>query len=73
MSKEQERMTQEEVAEYFGVTVRTVQRWRADGVGPAYLQYPGRVMYLPEDLQEYNKLVRISPEEIPPESHRRAS
>ncbi|WNO10395.1 helix-turn-helix domain-containing protein [Teredinibacter sp. KSP-S5-2] len=73
MSLENEKMTQKEVAEYFGVTVRTVQRWRVEKIGPAYLQYPGRVRYLREDIEEYENRIRIPFQNISAAYKRRAS
>jgi len=32
-------------AEWWGKSVRTVQRWRATGYGPAYLRLGGSVIY----------------------------
>ncbi|WNO10514.1 helix-turn-helix domain-containing protein [Teredinibacter sp. KSP-S5-2] len=68
MSLPKSLLTQEEVAFHFGVTVRTIQRWRSDDIGPAYLQYPGKVMYLKEDVEAYEReFIRVTPRQTPHE------
>jgi len=47
--------TEKEVAEHFRVSVRAVQRWRADGKGPAFVTVgKNTVRYRAEDLAAYN-------------------
>ena len=43
-------MSQQEVADYFDVTVRTVQRWRRDGRGPRFLMAGTRPIYRVRDV-----------------------
>jgi predicted DNA-binding transcriptional regulator AlpA len=38
-----------EASEYLGIPVSTMNRWRVDGVGPAFLKLGARVRY---DLRE---------------------
>ena len=40
-------------AEWFGLSVRTVERWRVEGKGPTFLKIGGRVMYDESDLKEF--------------------
>ncbi len=44
------RLTQQELAEHWRITVRTLERWRAAGIGPASLKLNGRVLYRIEDV-----------------------
>lgn len=37
MTEDEKLLTEKQVAEYLNVTVRTVQRWRAEGMGPPVL------------------------------------
>jgi len=39
-----------EVAEYFGVKVATIRKWRILGQGPRYIKIGSLVRYRPEDL-----------------------
>ena len=41
------------VAEMFGVTVKTLQRWDRDGILKAHRTPTGRRFYTGEQLQEY--------------------
>ena len=38
-------LTEKELAMRWGKSVRTLQRWRAAGVGPAYMQIGGSARY----------------------------
>jgi excisionase family DNA binding protein len=43
MPEEEERLLSEkEVARYLNVSLRTLQRWRAEGTGPPHLMMAGR-------------------------------
>lgn len=50
-----ETMGPAQLAEYLGVTIQTVYRWRQSGYGPAYIQpVPGgRVHYRMDDVKEW--------------------
>lgn len=45
-----ERLTQEELARHWRVTTRTLERWRACNLGPAWMKLEGRVLYRAEDI-----------------------
>jgi excisionase family DNA binding protein len=46
-------MTEAEVAEYCRVSLRTVQRWRAEGTGPPVLWAGGRPRYRRGDVDAW--------------------
>lgn len=46
-------MTQEEVAEYLGVSVGTVENWRYRRVGPDYIPVEGSIRYRPAAVEKY--------------------
>jgi len=51
-------MTEERAAEALGLSARTLQRWRVQGTGPAYVKLGKRVGYTEDDLREYVGRVR---------------
>ena len=44
-------------------SVRTLQRWRAEGYGPAWLQIGGTIFYRLEDVFAFEARVRCGGEE----------
>jgi predicted DNA-binding transcriptional regulator AlpA len=53
---ETELRTQDEAAKKLRVgSPRTMERWRADGVGPRYVKIGARVYYRDSDLDEWVK------------------
>jgi hypothetical protein len=44
---------QEEVAQRWSVSPRTLERWRWIGTGPRFLKVGGRVVYRIEDIEAY--------------------
>ena len=48
-------LIQAELAERWQVSERTLDRWRADGKGPAWLKLNGRVLYRMEDVLEFER------------------
>ena len=56
------RLSEKEAAEYLGpIAVRTLQAWRAQGVGPAYSKLGKRVAYAVADLDAFLKASRVEP------------
>ena len=47
------------LARRWGLSHRTLERWRHDGTGPAFLKIGGRIMYRLEDIQAFEK-ARVS-------------
>jgi hypothetical protein len=45
-----ERLTQDELADHWRISIRTLERWRVAGTGPASLKLNGRVLYRIEDV-----------------------
>lgn len=55
-------LSESEASEYLGVSVRTLQRWRAEGIGPVYIDYYGSMIhYRRTDLDEFIKARSIAP------------
>jgi transposase len=49
-------LNEKQVADRYGVSVKTVQNWRRTGVGPRYLKLQDRLVRYPEVfLEEYEK------------------
>ena len=46
-------LTTEEAAQYLTVSRRTLERWRTEGGGPAYVKLGGCIRYRVSDLDEY--------------------
>lgn len=47
------RLTEDELAQHWRLTRRTLQRWRAAGKGPAWMRLGGRVLYRLEDVRAF--------------------
>jgi len=43
------------------ISKRTLQRWRREGSGPAYLRLGGRVTYRIEDIIAFEAEARVAP------------
>lgn len=46
-------LSQKELARCWGISHRTLERWRAQGRGPAYLKLGGRVLYRLPDIEAF--------------------
>jgi predicted site-specific integrase-resolvase len=46
-------LNQNQLAERWNVSPRTLERWRWLGQGPVYLKLGGRVSYRLEDIEQY--------------------
>lgn len=46
-------MSPGELARRWGVSPRTLERWRSEGRGPAYLKLVGRIAYRGEDIRRF--------------------
>lgn len=49
------------VARRWGRSVRTLQRWRAEGYGPAYIRIGGCIFYRVDDVLSFESQMRITP------------
>ena len=52
-------LNQHQLALRWGVSPRTLERWRWLGLGPAYLKLVGTVAYRLEDVVAYEKAQRV--------------
>ncbi len=48
-------MNQRQLANRWGVSEATLERWRSEGIGPRYLKLQGRVMYREQDVEDYEE------------------
>lgn len=46
-------LSQKELARRWGISHRTLERWRYEGTGPAYLKLGGRVLYRLADIEDH--------------------
>lgn len=46
-------LQQRQLADRWGVSEATLERWRSDGIGPVFLKLQGRVLYRLEDIEAY--------------------
>ncbi len=48
-------LSQMELSDRWGISHRTLERWRWLGEGPPYLKIGGRVVYRLEDIERYER------------------
>lgn len=46
-------LNQRQLADRWGVSEATLERWRSEGIGPVFLKIQGRVLYRVEDVESY--------------------
>ena len=46
-------INEQELSERWGISPKTLQRWRSEGRGPRYLKLSKRVTYLVEEIQAF--------------------
>ena len=51
--EEERLMTERQVAEYLNLSLRTIQRWRAEGTGPPVLYAGNRPRYRKADVDAW--------------------
>jgi predicted site-specific integrase-resolvase len=51
---------QRDLANRWGVSEATLERWRSEGIGPKYLKLGGRVRYRLVDIEEYESACFMS-------------
>ena len=56
----QTHLNQIDLADRWKISERTLERWRWLGKGPAYLKLGGRCIYKFEDIEKYERGVRIT-------------
>lgn len=47
------RLSERALAAHWGLSLRTLQRWRAAGTGPAHLRLGGRILYRRSDVRAF--------------------
>lgn len=55
------RLTERELAEHWRLTPRTLQWWRAEGFGPAWIKIGGRILYLRDSVLDCEAQSRPEP------------
>lgn len=57
-------LNQSQLAERWGVSEATLERWRSEGIGPVFMKLQGKVLYRIEDIESYEaKCLRKSTSE----------
>ena len=46
---------QRQVADRWGISEATLERWRTEGIGPVFLKLHGSVLYRIEDLEAFEE------------------
>lgn len=46
-------LNQSQLAERWGLSEATLERWRSEGIGPVFLKLQGRVLYRAEDIEAF--------------------
>ena len=49
------RLCQQALAERWGLSPKTLERWRVLGIGPVYIRLPGKVVYRIEDVEAFER------------------
>ena len=57
------RLSERDAASFLGITQRTLQDWRLNRRGPAYIKLGRRVAYDREDLEQFLAANRVEPAE----------
>ena len=59
------RLTREELAAFWRVSTRTIERWNGQGLCPQPVRIGGRVLYRRDDVLawEHTRLVQMQPDE----------
>jgi predicted site-specific integrase-resolvase len=55
-------LTDEQLAERWQCSRKTIQRWRSEGVGPKFLKINNRVRYKLTDVETFEEHNTITPE-----------
>ncbi len=49
-----------QLAERWGLSTATLERWRTNGTGPKYIRLPGKVIYRLCDIEAYENKCLVS-------------
>jgi hypothetical protein len=50
-----QRLTEQELSEYWNMKRNTLQKWRSSGVGPIYIKIGAKAVYPIESIMEYER------------------
>lgn len=50
-------LNEQELADRWGISIKTLQRWRCTALGPRFLKLGNRVGYRVEDVEQYERRV----------------
>jgi len=53
MSNSKTHLNQKELAELWGISTKTLEAWRAKGVGPSYKKLGNNIRYTRSDIENY--------------------
>lgn len=53
------RLTERDLAAHWRLSPRTLQRWREQGTGPAWLRIGGRILYHRDDVLAHERRHRV--------------
>jgi hypothetical protein len=53
-------LSEQSLADRYGRTIRTLQRWRDEGRGPAYLRIGRSIFYRVEDVEAFEARMRVT-------------
>lgn len=51
---------QQQLADRWGLSPKTLERWRVNGIGPKFIRLPGKVIYHLYDIETYENDCLIS-------------
>ena len=57
-TQHEQHLNQRELAKRWGISPRTLERWRSIGFGPAFLKLGGRVAYRLSDIEAFEAAQR---------------
>ena len=57
-AQHEQHLNQRELAQRWGISPRTLERWRSIGFGPAFLKLGGRVAYRLVDVEAFEAAQR---------------
>ena len=55
-------MTRTEVAKFFGISPRTLDRWARDGIELPFVRINGTIRYRDKDLEEFMDRMTVRPQ-----------
>lgn len=55
-------LREDQLAIRWGISPRTLEKWRAEARGPAYHRIGSAILYAPQDIFDYEAKHRIEPE-----------